>query len=183
MQFWGKQRKYKTIMLIKNSDHGGFTLIELLVVISIIGVLATLVIANLNEARTRARDSSRKQNLTQLKTALQLYYNDFKGYPATSGGGTSFSACGALGKTACTVPGPFSVGTAPNTTVYMSQIPTNSTGNGIDFRYYQCGSSDDFRLKIVLENASDPDIASSQLRCPFSTCGLSYGTTDYLVCP
>lgn len=59
----------------------GFTLIELIVVISIIGVLSTLIINNLNDARARARDTKRKQELSSLKTALRLYYNDYQTYP------------------------------------------------------------------------------------------------------
>lgn len=59
----------------------GFTLIELLVTISIIGILAGLVINNLADARLRARDTKRKSELTSLKTALRLYYNDFQSYP------------------------------------------------------------------------------------------------------
>lgn len=65
-------------MMRKNK---GFTLIELIVVISIIGVLASLIINNLNEARSRSRDAKRKQELSGLKTALRLYYNDFQTYP------------------------------------------------------------------------------------------------------
>ena len=159
----------------------GFTLIELLVVISIIGILATLVITNLNEARIRARDVSKKQNLTQLKTALQLYYNDFKGYPAT-GNGLSFYACGTTGTSACTPGGAFSAGSG--STIYMSQLI--KSGSYFEFRYYPCGSGDSYRAKVTLENASDPDITSSQTRCPTSTCSgttLSYGATEYIVCP
>ncbi|MBU2051903.1 type II secretion system GspH family protein [Patescibacteria group bacterium] len=65
-------------MMRKNK---GFTLIELIVVISIIGVLASLIINNLNEARSRSRDAKRKQELSGLKTALRLYYNDYQTYP------------------------------------------------------------------------------------------------------
>jgi len=63
-------------------SNKGFTLIELIVVISIIGVLSTLIINNLNDARARARDAKRKQELSGLKTALRLYYNDYQTYPA-----------------------------------------------------------------------------------------------------
>jgi len=67
---------------IKPLKRSGFTLIELLVVITIIGVLAALITANLSDARARARDAKVKQNLVQLKTALRLYYNDNQAYPA-----------------------------------------------------------------------------------------------------
>ena len=59
----------------------GFTLIELLVVISIIGILAALLIANMVGIRERARDSAIKTNLGQLQTALRLYYNDLQRFP------------------------------------------------------------------------------------------------------
>jgi len=60
----------------------GFTLIELLVVIAIIGVLASLVIVNLSTANRKSRDSRRKADLNEIKSALELYYDDYLGYPA-----------------------------------------------------------------------------------------------------
>jgi prepilin-type N-terminal cleavage/methylation domain-containing protein len=65
------------------SDHNtrGFTLIELLVVIAIIGVLSSVVLASLNSARIKARDARRISDMHQVQTALELYYNDNKGYP------------------------------------------------------------------------------------------------------
>jgi len=59
----------------------GFTLIELLVVISIIGFLTTLGVVNLKNAREKSRDATRLSDLRSIKNALEMYYNDNRGYP------------------------------------------------------------------------------------------------------
>jgi general secretion pathway protein G len=68
---------------MKKTKQSGFTLIELLVVIAIIGLLSTLAVVALNNARMKARDARRVSDVKQTQTALELYYNDANGYPAT----------------------------------------------------------------------------------------------------
>lgn len=63
------------------STKKGFTLIELLVVISIIGVLASLVLSSLSNARASARDAERELDIKTIQTALELYNLDNGHYP------------------------------------------------------------------------------------------------------
>ncbi len=67
-------------------SNKGFTLIELLVVIAIIGLLSTLAVVALNSARQKSRDSKRVADIKQVQTALELYFADQNGYPASFSG-------------------------------------------------------------------------------------------------
>jgi prepilin-type N-terminal cleavage/methylation domain-containing protein len=60
----------------------GFTLIELLVVIAIIGLLSTIITANLMTARGKARDAKRIADVRTIQLALETYFNDNGAYPA-----------------------------------------------------------------------------------------------------
>ena len=63
----------------------GFTIIELLVVITIIGLLATVVLAGLTSARQKGRDARRMGDLKQMSNAIALI--------GTGQIGTSFAGC------------------------------------------------------------------------------------------
>ena len=53
----------------------GFTLIELLVVVAIIGILASVVLASLNTARTKGSDAAIKANLDNMRAQAAIDYD------------------------------------------------------------------------------------------------------------
>jgi prepilin-type N-terminal cleavage/methylation domain-containing protein len=61
----------------------GFTLIELLTVISIIGILATIVFANLFAANKKSKVVNIQSQLLQIQNAFQIYYESHGDYPPT----------------------------------------------------------------------------------------------------
>lgn len=61
-------------------NNKGFTLIELLVVIAIIGILASIVMTSLGDARNKARDVSIKTGLMEAAKVAEVYYDNNGSY-------------------------------------------------------------------------------------------------------
>ncbi len=118
----------------------GFTLIELLVVIAIIGLLSTLAVVALNNARQKSRDARRISDVKQIQTALELYYNDQNAYPPIAGyaAGVCLSSSGGFAATC-------------SGTTYMNQIPANPTP--VDATASGCGGTV-YTYAIQLSGAS-----------------------------
>jgi len=62
------------------NKNKGFTLIELLVVIAIIGILSSVVLASLSNARDKGKDAAVKSQLASMKAQAELFYSKNESY-------------------------------------------------------------------------------------------------------
>jgi len=107
----------------------GFTLIELLVVVAIIGVLASMVMSSLNDARVRARDAKRHADIKTIQNALELYYLDNNHYPYFDWRHSSSETQWAEFEAELGV-------TLPKDPVNTGRLTTSHASDGLTYSYY-----------------------------------------------
>jgi prepilin-type N-terminal cleavage/methylation domain-containing protein len=69
------------------NKKSGYTLVELLIVIAIIGILVSIGIVSYGSVNKRSRDTKRKSDVEQIRSALEMYRADM-GYYSGSGNGS-----------------------------------------------------------------------------------------------
>lgn len=117
-----------------------FTLIELLVSVSIIAILIAIGIASYATVNKQSRDTKRKADIEQIRSALEMYRSDYGSYPPinTSGFDAASNLVGAL-----TVSGDYlpSIPTDPMPSVhsYYYESADHDTASDKYYGYCLCG--------------------------------------------
>ena len=123
----------------------GFTLIELLVVIAIIGLLSSIVLASLTQARYRAYDATRVSDLKEVQKAIELYALDNGGkYPTT--GGNWYTQCAGLTGAATKTGDALIPNLAPK---YITSLPSDPTMNGSTCCYLYKSDGNDYKFDVA----------------------------------
>lgn len=128
----------------------GFTMIELLVVIAIIGLLSTLGIVALGNARMKSRDSTRVNDINHIQTVLEMYYSDMNAYPPVSGPLGSTINLGS-GDYSCLDQSGFRANCSGH--IYMAQVPSYPSPR-TDGPYCNDGNAGYFYKSHALSDAS-----------------------------
>lgn len=125
-----KIRSYQT-------SRRGFTLIELIVVIAIIGVLLSISLAGIGNARVRSRDARRIADIRTIQSALEMHAvtDPSRSYPPSS-------AAAAVTQKYCTTgtPGKTNYGVYDNECFakYLATTPMDPNGKVYDYYRPAC---------------------------------------------
>lgn len=115
----------------KLSLKRGFTLIEILVVIAVIGILIALSAVAYQAIRKSSRDTKRRADLQDIRSALELYRTDCRAYPPSLG--SSLVGSGVCGGN-----------------VYLQQVPADPTPSSYSYQYRLISAG--YNLCAYLEN-------------------------------
>lgn len=130
---------YAVFMRIK--ADGGFTLLELLIVVLLVGLLLSIATLSYGEITKRSRDSRRKTDLEEVRSALEQYRSNNNAYPTpfpTPTDGLPFGTSGL---------------TDSSGNIYVQKLSQDPRSPSR--KYYYATQSGDFTLAVHLENA-DP---------------------------
>ncbi len=160
----------------KQKNAKGFTLIELLIVVSIIAILVSIGAASFMRAQRQARDSQRKSDLGEVRSALEQFYGDNNRYPEANAG--KIDCDGSAGPDTALSWG--SDAFTCNSKTYLGELPGDPT-SGQDYYYESRDISDSttcteanknchrFAISADLENQDDSDRDEINCNLPSTT--------------
>jgi prepilin-type N-terminal cleavage/methylation domain-containing protein len=115
----------------------GFSLVELLVVITIIAILSVAAYSAVGGNTIKARDAKRKQDITTIQQALELYFAENGSYPTPSStySLTAGTAAGQVSKK------------------YLSEIPKDPGTKKRDYQYFISGATYEIATTLEVDGA------------------------------
>lgn len=153
-----------------------FTLIELLVAIAIMTFLTLMIIPNLRDARYRARDAKRKEDLKELQKAFELYRLD-QLVPTPPYPGRSFTLKLTNNTSDCWSKSGYANTCPINENIYMQHLPEEPMKN--QNRYYYYGSNIPDSTSYVLLSCLENDKDNTGVNCSdIYNNYAQYGTDD-----
>lgn len=167
----------------KFNQQKSFTLIELLVVIAIIGLLSSIVLVSMQDVREKARDAKRKQDISQIITALELYYVSHEEYPASGGAASPNSGWSNSGDSSWDT-------LQTKLTEYMPKLPQDSIndttgwsgGGKYNYCYFSLGYGCSQQWYMIVYKLEKPDIDSPGVTACNGTY-FNYGEITIGMCP
>lgn len=156
---------FRFILFIRSKKGSfGFTLIEFLVVVTIVGVLTAGTIYTFDpfSQLKRGKDAERRDDLAQIKNAVEAYYQDNNCYPTSIPFGSSWTS---------------------GSTVYMQKVPqdvTCASPSGYCYQYItDTGAPNNCpQWNVLFARLSEPTSQSNSI-CPLSSINSSCVPQDY----
>jgi general secretion pathway protein G len=166
---------------IVRSRAKGFTLIEILIVVAIIAILASVVLVGLGPTQKEGRDSRRIQDLAQIQTALELFYNHCGFYPGSNedNGNTCPSGFGSGLAGAHSDYETMKTEVTNLSALGTPQLPEDPSGGSYQYLYESGNSGNSYTLAATLEDTGNAVLRTDPAD-PLG--GLTCGQTSGIYC-
>lgn len=157
-------------------SNRGFTLAEIVVVIAILGIIASIVLYNINIAARKSRDGDRQADLRTLQSAIELYKQKNGRYPAGCRGAGVWS--GQVGTSyACPSGSQYIVGLAPE---FIPVLPVDGRLNGVNSGYVYTTNANGTVYKIMAKRTVESQAVNYSH--PFKSCDTDNTASSNPVC-
>lgn len=140
----------------RSTPSHGFTLVELLVVIAIIGVLVSLLLPAVQQAREAARRMSCQNHLKQIGLGVHNYESAYRQLPTANAGG-------------------FSTSTLSGGSLFTAILPMMEQASAFDHYDFDLTNSDPYNVQVTGQQISFFLCPSSTLRRAVPGCDADRG--------